>query len=124
MGSKPLEVWFIRGRELMRLHGQCPASARGEHPDEILVALQPVQNGMVLAWEPILREWMVPGKVEEMVAALKAEGWVASPRRPGIPGEAPPPNLSERIESAKAKDRERKRLMRQDLVFRAMRRAV
>lgn len=119
MNQDRIEVWLVKGDAMRRLHGQRPSEVPPGHADEILVSLQPVENGQVIAWAPIFRRWMKPEETKQILEALAAEGWTAFPRRPTT-GELAL-NTAERIEMAREKDRTRKRISR---AWNSMRRAV
>jgi len=105
-----MEVWLVRGDEMRRLHGQCPSDAETWHQDEILVALQPIENGLVMAWKPIFRRWMTRQEAEGIVVEMAEQGWTAHPRKP-MKGEIAL-NTNERVALAREKDRDRKRITR------------
>ena len=110
MRQERMEVWLVRGDEMRRLHGQCPTDAETWHPNEILVALQKVENGLVVAWAPIFRRWMTRQEAERLVAELVEQGWTTHPRRP-MKGEIAL-NTTERVALAREKDKNRKRITR------------
>jgi hypothetical protein len=113
-----MEVWFSRGegraQEVLRLHGQRPVALDPQElPGKLLVALQPVLEGIVQAWSPLARGWMTETEVRSLQDRLEGEGWDASPHRPlrgnGSPRKEQTP---ERLEMAREKDRQRKKAMR------------
>lgn len=120
MGSmeRRMEVWYARGQgrkqEVLRLHGQRPAAMDEKiRPGKILVSIQPVVDGIVQAWKPIARGWMTESEVRALRDRLEADGWTFSQHRP-LRGSDNSRHIksAERIELARAKDRQRKKLMR------------
>jgi len=116
--ERRMEVWYARGEgrqwEVLRLHGQRPASLDDkEFPGKFLVSLQPVVDGIVQAWKPLSRGWMTESEIRALKDRLEADGWTSSQHRP-LRGSEHSRHIKspERIELARAKDRQRKKLMR------------
>ena len=80
-GAKPisLDIWLGRGKdpvEKVRLYGCRPSmTPEEESPGMLRLVLQPVENGLVIAWRPILERWVTNLEAMAIYTALKKEGW-------------------------------------------------
>ena len=83
-GPISLDIWMARGKERVRLYGCRPSMMPEEECEGMLrLVLQPVENGMVLAWRPLLERWVTNIEAMAIYTALKGEGW-AECRRPVV----------------------------------------